>query len=79
MKEIPTPMEFKQFTLPEGQVESVPTDITLELPQESDLPLDQQHFLIYIPWEDRYVDQVDLEYRPFFEHVLHNLSSCTSI
>jgi len=46
-----------------------PADIELALPSNSELPLEQQHFLLYIPWKEEYLSLVPAEFRPFFEKI----------
>lgn len=76
--EMPNANVFQNFEVPGGTNEFVPRDISLVVPTDSELPLEQQHFLISIPWEDRYAEQVDAEYRPFFENVLPYLHARTT-
>lgn len=50
-----------------------PSNISLALPDDSSLPLDQQHYLLYIPWDDLFLSEVPEQYQAFFTAVLPNL------
>ncbi len=52
--------------------------ITLKLPPDSNLPESEQHFLLYIPWQDTYLDFVPQEYKNFFKQILPFLSARTT-
>jgi len=56
----------------------IPDDILLLEPVESTLPEDQRHFLIYIPWNEKYLEKVPEEYREFFVEVLPYLRARTT-
>ena len=43
-------------------VTDLPADIDLALPKNSKLPLNQQHFLLYIPWKEKYLALVPDEF-----------------
>jgi hypothetical protein len=61
---------FAQFILPDGQAAWIPDDIELRLPEKSSLAAADLHYLIYLPWQDRYLERVDAAYRDFFQVVL---------
>ena len=49
--------------------------IPLKYPINSQLPPSEQHFLAYIPWEEKYLDSVPMEFKDLFKEVLPKLSS----
>ncbi len=55
-----------------------PKDVPLLLPTESSLPLQDQHFLIYIPWQEDYLDLIPEQYRDFFTTILPYLAARTT-
>jgi len=63
-------MPFKSFALPNGQAAWIPDDLELRLPEKTTLDLGDLHYLIYIPWHDKYLELVDDVYRDFFKVVL---------
>jgi hypothetical protein len=63
-------MNFKSFDLPTGNSVLIPDDIELKLPGRSSLDAKRVHFLVYIPWNDRYLHYVDDAYRDFFSKML---------
>lgn len=72
-------MQFKQFHIPNIINKSnIPVDINFLAPENSQLPLEDQHFLLYIPWNDKYLDLVPEEYRAFFIEVLPHLHARTT-
>jgi hypothetical protein len=72
------PHGFKIFTLPDGQSFTVPSDLTLSIPQNSEVESSMLHFLIYIPWDDKYLEQVPADYLAFFQSVLPHLAVRTT-
>lgn len=54
-----------------------PKDIKLLLPQ-TDLPKDQQHFLLYVPWEEKYLQFIPAEFKSYFIDCLPQLSVRTT-
>lgn len=72
-------MQFKKISFP-PILESafIPEDITILPPQNSSLPVEQQHFLLYIPWEEKYFELVPDEYKTFFNMVLPQLAVRTT-
>lgn len=55
-----------------------PQDIHLELPKDSSLPENDLHFLIYIPWEEKYLYEIPKKYQDFFKRALPYLSARTT-
>lgn len=51
--------------------------IYLKLPATS-LPKSEQHFLLFIPWEEKYLQLVPEKYRNFFVEILPKLSARTA-
>ncbi len=56
----------------------IPLDLNLQMPKNSILPIDQQHFLAFIPWEDKYFDLIPDDLKIFFEHIKDKLSVRTT-
>lgn len=52
--------------------------ITLLLPKNSKLPKQDQHFLLYIPWDDKYLGLVPEDFKNFYKEILPNLSARTT-
>lgn len=71
-------MEFKEIRLGTGETHLVPADLELREPQESGLDAERRHFVIYIPWDDKYLENVDAAYQPFFQKVLPYLHARTT-
>jgi hypothetical protein len=65
----PPPARFALFALPSGARAWIPADIRLALPEPAAVPPDILHRLVYIPWEQRYLERVDPECRDFFSFV----------
>jgi hypothetical protein len=61
---------FTRFLLPSGQAAWIPDDIELRIPDKSALDPANLHYLIYIPWHDKYLELVDEAYLDFFKVVL---------
>lgn len=57
---------------------NLPADLKLALPTDSQLPVDQQHFLLYIPWDDFYLELVPSEFKAFFKFILPYLGARTT-
>ena len=64
------PISFIPFNLPTGQVAWIPDDIELRIPEKTTLDASNLHYLIYIPWNKKYLELVDEAYRDFFKVVL---------
>lgn len=54
------------------------TDILLALPEQSDISPDKLHFLLYIPWDDKYLELVPEDFRSFYQDILPYLSARTT-
>jgi hypothetical protein len=61
---------FIRFPLPVGPAAWIPGDIELRLPESSRLDPADWHFLVIIPWRQRYLGQVPPAYRDFFQAAL---------
>ena len=68
-------LSFTPFNLPSGQPAWIPDDLDLRLPEKSTLYVGDLHYLIYIPWQDYYLQLVDPAYRDFFQVVLPYLDA----
>jgi hypothetical protein len=55
-----------------------PADVILKLPNNSKLPESDLHYLLYIPWNDSYLEYVPAEHRDFFQKILPYLSARTT-
>src|SRR5438309_1122664 len=71
-------MNFRKFELPMGNSVLIPSDIELKLPEKSPLNAKKLHFLVYIPWGEKYFQCVDKEYLDFFNQVLPYLHARTT-
>ena len=56
----------------------MPAKIPLKYPTNSKLPPSKQHFLAYIPWEEKYLNSVPTEFQGFFKEILPQLSTRTT-
>ncbi len=56
----------------------IPSDVQVVAPENSQLPKDQQHFLLYIPWNQKYLTLVPTDFKPFFSEVLEYLHARTT-
>jgi len=66
-------MQFKEVSFPDALSPTpFPEDITLKLPENTTLPRSEQHYLLYIPWEEKYLERIPAEFRDFFQR-------CTSL
>jgi len=54
------------------------TNIVLKYPDDCDLPESKKHFLLYIPWESKYLSLVPFEYQDFFQKILPKLDARTT-
>lgn len=63
-------MNFRRFDLPTGNSVLIPNDIELKLPDNSSLDAEKLHFLVYIPWNDTYLQSLDNAYKDFFREML---------
>ena len=64
------PISITLFSLPTGQTAWIPDDIELRIPEKSSLDPSDLHYLISIPWHDKYLELIDEAYRDFFKVVL---------
>lgn len=72
-------MQFKHLTLPDQNIDGyVPESLELRLPDNTTLPLENQHFLLYIPWQDSYLALVPTHFQSFFKIVLPYLGVRTT-
>jgi hypothetical protein len=69
---------FTLFNLPGGGSIWIPADVNLQLPISISIRPDLIHYLIYIPWDDKYLEGIDPAYREFFRTVLPYLHSRTT-
>lgn len=65
-------------TLPNVKPTRIHSDIRLELPENIIIDDSQWHYLIYIPWDNKYLQWVPTEYHEFFKFVLPNLKVRTT-
>jgi hypothetical protein len=63
-------LTFTPFKVSPKILAWIPDDIELRIPEKTSLDPVNLHFLIYIPWNDRYIERVDPAYRDFFRTVL---------
>jgi hypothetical protein len=66
---MPPPLSFTQFNLLPDQAAWIPSDMELRIPEQTSLDPGLLHYLIYLPWHDRYLEWVDEGYRDFFKMV----------
>lgn len=57
---------------------TIPADIPLKLPEHSSLPQKDIHFLLYIPWDEQYLQFIPQEYKTFYINILNYLSARTT-
>jgi hypothetical protein len=69
---------FSLFNLPGGGSIWIPADVNLLIPTSTSIQPDLIHYLIYIPWEDKYMEGIDPSYRGFFRTVLPYLHTRTT-
>jgi hypothetical protein len=69
---------FTLFNLPGGESIWIPSDVNLQLPTSTSIQPNLIHYLIYIPWEDKYIEGIDPYYRDFFRTVLPYLHTRTT-
>jgi hypothetical protein len=63
--------EFKPISFPQIKVEGmVPQDLKILAPKQSQLPISEQHFLLYIPWEKKYQQNIPPDFSSLFNYVL---------
>jgi hypothetical protein len=69
---------FKHIRLATGESHAIPSDLELREPEESTLEPTRRHYLTFIPWDDKYLANVEVEYQPFFQKVLPYLHARTT-
>ncbi len=69
---------FRNLSFPNNLKSYVPTEVELEFPTNSSLPKDDQHFLISIPWKDKYASFIPKKYQWFFKLILPYLRARTT-
>ncbi|OGY38642.1 MAG: hypothetical protein A2391_00395 [Candidatus Brennerbacteria bacterium RIFOXYB1_FULL_41_13] len=57
---------------------TLPTGVVLREPESSSLPESQKHFLLFIPWDDKYLSNVPEKYRSYFLDCLPELGVRTT-
>jgi len=77
MNSSPIPL-YNLFRLPTGEPVWIPADVDLRLPEGTSIQLGLLHYLIYIPWDDKYMKLIDPAYRDFFRSVLPYLHARTT-
>lgn len=64
-------MQFKEVSFPPILDKTfVPQNLELIPPTNSELPIEQQHYLLAIPWKETYLKLIPEAYQAFFLHVL---------
>lgn len=63
-------MQFTRVPFPGLSVKLLPSDLTLVVPQDVEVPEEERYRLAYIPWEEKYLQRVPEEYKDFFLFVL---------
>lgn len=61
---------FKKLEVPGGGVLLIPEDIELVFPNEENVSPNLLHFLVFIPWQDKYLDLVPEDFKAFFKLTL---------
>ena len=68
-------LPFVRFDIPAGGQAWIPADLSLRVPTASSLEPHSLHYLIYIPWDEKYLAFIEKDYRDFFLAVLPYLHS----
>lgn len=71
-------MRFKTFNLPTSENVLIPKDLELAIPNNSSFNKNLLHFLIYIPWQDKFLKYIDPDWQPFFKEILPYLHKRTT-
>lgn len=71
-------MNIQSITLPTGKAAILPADIHLIFPDDPKLSPEQRRATAYIPWDDKYLEYVQEDYRSFFKHALPHLGRRTT-
>lgn len=69
---------FKPIQLATGESHYIPADLELREPAETALDPERRHYVIYIPWNDKYLANVPAAYQPIFQKVLPYLHARTT-
>jgi hypothetical protein len=69
---------FKDFILPSGDAFLIPEDLNLEFPKITSIDPERIHYLVYIPWEEKYFSYIANGYKKFFQYVLPYLNIRTT-
>lgn len=77
-KETMSQLAFKKVVLPYTDPGYIPETLTVKLPEDSNLAQQDRHFLIYIPWEEKYLELVPEDFREFFAEVRSQLDARTT-
>jgi len=64
---------YTLFTPPLGDPVWIPADVRLAVPEKAAVDAGRLHTLIYLPWDDKYIELVEPAYRAFFRAVLSYL------
>lgn len=62
----------------ENTIKNFPVDVPVSLPEKSQLPESEQHFLIYLPWNNEYLKFVPQDFQEFYREILPFLSARTT-
>ncbi|MCB9801145.1 MAG: HD domain-containing protein [Pseudomonadales bacterium] len=71
-------MQFQTLTFTEYPSITLPQSVILEYPAETSLPAKDHHFLLYIPWQKKFLQLVPKKFQTFFSKVLPHLSARTT-
>ena len=66
----PPASSFAAFKLPTCESAWIPADVDLRIPETASIDTSLLHYLVYIPWSDRYLGLVPPDYRDFFQFVI---------
>ncbi|MBI3535979.1 MAG: HD domain-containing protein [Chloroflexi bacterium] len=64
--------------MPTGETAWIPSDLELRVPEKSLLDAARLHYLLYIPWAEKYLRLVPNEYKTFFTFALPFLAARTT-
>jgi HD superfamily phosphohydrolase YqeK len=70
--------DFHVIQLPQGGEAYVPKDIKLTFPKADKININEQHYLAYIPWQERFLEHIPPSYREFYCSILPQLANRTS-
>jgi hypothetical protein len=63
-------MEFSTIKLPDGKKRIIPKDVALRVPENPSIDKKDAHFLVYLPWKEKYMEAVPSKYVEFFKNVV---------